>query len=231
MICLGADIENRNADGLTPLLYNAGIPQWHGVVVLRELLRWGANPHPHATTDLGEGALHLAMASATREDSHGRSYEMASLQDRLVLLLRAGCDPLLLDGRGHSPSDFALSSPRIWFQWCFAVDVTNVLSIERILELECPCSSQDDTMSGENESAGSDWESCSSGDESEELGVDPLYYCSDLDHAFLGWNGYFPWSVMPICRDCGLPCDMGDIGRRKRDAWEIFRALRTSIAR
>ncbi|KAL2006246.1 hypothetical protein VTN00DRAFT_9900 [Thermoascus crustaceus] len=37
--CLGADIENRNAHGLTPLLYNACIPQWHGVVVLRELLR------------------------------------------------------------------------------------------------------------------------------------------------------------------------------------------------
>ncbi|GFF83986.1 26S proteasome non-ATPase regulatory subunit 10 [Aspergillus udagawae] len=218
----GCDIEHENADGLTPLLYNACIPRWHGVVVLRELLQWGANPH--ATSHLGEGALHLAMAFSGPESVHGQ-LEGDSLETRLGILLQAGCDPNLQDGYEHSPSDFALSSPRIWFQWCLAVErvglsMKDVLATEGVSEVA--------RLVQGSTSADSDWESCS-GSEDEDGSQESTSSdtCSDTEHIFLCWNGFFPWSVPPCCADCGLVCEAEDIKRRKWDAWMVFQGLRT----
>ncbi|GIJ99060.1 hypothetical protein Aspvir_001184 [Aspergillus viridinutans] len=217
----GCDIEHENADGLTPLLYNACIPRWHGVVVLRELLQWGANPH--ATSHLGEGALHLAMAFSGPESVHGQ-LEGDSLETRLGILLQAGCDPNLRDGYGHSPSEFALSSPRIWFQWCLAVERVG-LSMEDVLGREGI--SEDARPVQGSTSADSDWESCSgSEDEDGSQESTSLDACSDTEHIFLCWNGFFPWSVPPCCADCGLICELDDIKRRKWDAWMVFQGLR-----
>ncbi|RHZ58510.1 ankyrin repeat domain-containing protein [Aspergillus thermomutatus] len=222
LVCSGCDIEHENADGLTPLLYNACIPRWHGVVVLRELLQWGANPH--ATSNLGEGALHLAMAFSGPESVHGQ-LEGDSLETRLGILLQAGCDPNLRDEYGHSPSDFALSSPRIWFQWCLAVErvglsMKDVLGTEGVSENARPVQG--------SASADSDWESCSgSEDEDGSQGSTSSDACSDPGHIFLCWNGFFPWSVPPRCGDCGRVCELDDIKRRKWDAWMVFQGLRT----
>ncbi|GIJ82628.1 hypothetical protein Asppvi_001137 [Aspergillus pseudoviridinutans] len=220
----GCDIEHENADGLTPLLYNACIPRWHGAVVLRELLQWGANPH--ATSHLGEGALHLAMAFSGPESVHGQ-LESDSLETRLGILLQAGCDPNLRDGYGHSPSDFALSSPRIWFQWCLAVErvglsMTDILGREGVSEDARPVQG--------STSADSDWESCS-GSEDEDGSQESTSSdtCSDTEHIFLCWNGFFPWSVPPYCADCGVVCEAEDIKRRKWDAWMVFQGLRAKF--
>ncbi|KAH1661788.1 hypothetical protein KXX65_002997 [Aspergillus fumigatus] len=220
----GCDIEHENAEGLTPLLYNACIPRWHGVVVLRELLQWGANPH--ATSHLGEGALHLAMAFSGPESVHGQ-LDGDSLETRLCILLQAGCDPNLRDGYGHSPSDFALSSPRIWFQWCLAVERVG-LSMDDVLAREGV--SEDVQPVQGSPSADSDWESCSgSDDEDGSKGRMSSVTCSDTEHIFLCWNGFFPWSVPPCCADCGLVCEPDDIKRRKWDAWMVFQGLRTKF--
>ncbi|CAI7611711.1 unnamed protein product [Penicillium bialowiezense] len=104
IICLGGEIEYRHTDGLTPLLHNDGNPGAHGNTVLRQLLQWGADPH--AQTLLGEGALHLAIAYSVSVPGHDLP-GLKSLQHRLELLLQAGCDPGLKEGKEHTPSDFA----------------------------------------------------------------------------------------------------------------------------
>ncbi|EAW11257.1 ankyrin repeat domain-containing protein [Aspergillus clavatus NRRL 1] len=222
LICTGCDIEHENVDGLTPLLYNACIPQWHGVIVLRELLQWGANAH--ATTYLGEGALHLAIAFSGPGSALGQ-IDGNALEARLRLLLRAGCDPNLLDNGGHSPSDFAMSSPRIWFQWCLAVERAG-LSMEEILGQEgvrAPVQAAYQSTPVED----AEWESCGSEDEDEGYQNETRQdTCFDADHVFLFWKGFFPWSVSPRCGDCGLLCDLDDIERRKWDAWIVFQSLR-----
>jgi hypothetical protein len=243
LVCLGCDIEHRNRDGQTPLLYNACIPRWHGVAVLRELLQWGADPH--AITNLGEGPLHLAIAFSIPGTMHGE-LEFNSLRERLALLLNAGCDPNLRDEGGHTPSDFALSSPKTWFQWCFAVEMARGISpsIENILSndddafgrfgpspppLERPepisdCQSVENTESDWESCIGSD---CEGSDSSDTYRSDT---CLDPDHIFLAWNGFFPWGCHPLCEDCGMPCDLRDISRRKWQAWQVFRDLKSEMS-
>lgn len=62
-----------------------------------------------------------------------------------------------------------------------------------------------------------DWETCSSDDDEGSAGCGEQF-CVDTDHIFLCRDGFFPWSVPPLCRDCGLPCRLEDISRKKRDA-------------
>ncbi|KAL1987583.1 hypothetical protein VTN96DRAFT_3183 [Rasamsonia emersonii] len=230
LLRLGTDIEHRNADGLTPLLYNTAVLGWHGYVILRELLKWGANPH--AVTDFAENALHLAIAFATwrlpEEESVGEDDDY--LVARLIILLQAGCDPSLLDWAGHSPSDFALSSPRTWFQWCLAIEQSGVTAIDTLLEEELDATSLPTTDTEEIKDLPEetdDWETCSSDDDEESAGRGEQF-CFDTDHIFFRRDCFFPWSVPPLCRDCGLHCRLEDISRRKRDAWNVFRALRAS---
>lgn len=241
LVCLGCEIEHRNSDGLTPLLYNACIPQWHGVVVMRELLQWGADPH--ATTNLGEGPLHLAIAFSIPGTMHEES-EFNSLRERLALLLDAGCDPNLRDGAEHTPSDFALSSPRTWFQWCLALEKAyGAPSIEHILIKEDDISAfldhsrlptnepepVDDLLNGD---ADSDWESCSGSEPEVNSSRDsPLLdcLCSHPEHIFLSWNGFFPWSIHPACADCGLRCNLLSIGHRKWQALQVFQTLKSQV--
>ncbi|KAJ5776445.1 ankyrin repeat protein [Penicillium nucicola] len=244
IICLGGDIEHRNADGLTPLLYNACTPGIHGVTVLNELLQWGADPH--AQSLLGEGALHLAIAFSIQmlPDSGLGSN---SLQGRLCALLKAGCDPTLEDNQGHTPSDFALSSPRTWFQWCLSIMNIRHLSMIQILAQETPAGfGKGAANAGAADSAecqpvgedlSTDWESCSdsctdSEDEQSERGdYQPSQTCSQPRHIFLSWNGKFPWSIHPSCMDCGLLCDLQDIHPRKLAAWKIFQGLLSRLDR
>ncbi|OQE20148.1 hypothetical protein PENFLA_c017G05331 [Penicillium flavigenum] len=237
LVCLGCDIEHENSDGLTPLLYNTCIPGLHGVRVLKELLNWGANPH--AQTHFGEGALHLAIAFSIPGTVHG-DVGFRSLQARLGLLLNAGCDPNLRDRNGHTVSDFALSSPRTWFQWCLSVEKNQGLPIEEIIRKEdnpggydaAPSNSQrSSNVCPSNEGLESDWESCSDSDGDDD-GTDstynpPLYNCSNYNHPFLSWNGFFPWSISPSCWDCGLPVQLQDISWKKWQALHILQALRS----
>lgn len=241
LVCLGCDIEHRNSDGLTPLMYNSCIPRWHGSAVLRELIQWGADPH--ATTNLGEGPLHLAIAFSIPGTVHGDA-EFNSLRERLAILLDGGCDPNLRDKDGHTPSDFALSSPKTWFQWCFAVEMAfGVSAMGDILSNEDDMSAHFHHLSSfkaaesvdtfQNiDDPGSDWESCSgSEDEKRDSIVNSPAdsSCSHPDHIFLSWSGLFPWSIHPPCVDCGLCCDLHDIGRRKRQAWQVFRDLKAQM--
>lgn len=240
IICLGGDLERENSDGLTPLLYNAFIPGKYGYMVLKELLQWNANPH--ARTRLNEGALHLAIAFSV-PGMLGDGLDNTLLQDRLLLLLEAGCDPGLADVHGHTPSDFALSSSRTWFHWCFAVERTRGLSMVQILDKECPlefCYSNTSDFYGEpfssedqaSEGTGSDWESCSDSADGSSNFTDSQSseFCLHPDHVFLCWNGWFPWGVDPLCADCGLLCDLSDIPRRKWQAWNIFQAMQSQLA-
>ncbi|KAL4898172.1 ankyrin repeat-containing domain protein [Aspergillus ambiguus] len=210
LVCLGCDIEHRNANGLTPLLFNAIVPRWHGTTILRALLQWGANPH--ATTNFGEGALHLAIAFSGPGSLHSHA-GATSLESRLVLLLQEGCDPSLRDVYGHTPSDFAMGSPKVWFQWCMAIEKTGTLDMESILDYE------EGLVSG---GSGSDDPAIGGAPGTERSGLDT---CSDASHIFLSWNESFPWSTGPFCHDCGLPCDLGYIPWRKRSAWAVFREL------
>ncbi|KAJ5493612.1 hypothetical protein N7463_009699 [Penicillium fimorum] len=239
LICLGCDIEHESSDGLTPLLYNACIPGWNGVTVLKELLQWGANPH--AKTHLGEGPLHLAIAYSIPGTVHG-DMGFRCLQARLGLLLKAGCDPNLQDQNGHTVSDFALSSPRTWFQWCLAMEKNQVLPIEDIIRKEDNSGGYDAALSSHersfddchnNEGLDSDWESCSDSDggsDKDETNSSydfPLNFCFDYNHPFLSWGGFFPWSISPSCWDCGLPVRLQDISRKKWQALNIFQTLRS----
>jgi hypothetical protein len=231
LLRLGADLEHRTSDGLTPLLYNTAILGWHGFVVLRELLKWGADPH--AVTDFSENALHLTFAFASshlsEEEESGGGHDN-SLVDRLVLLLQAGCDPCLLNSGGRSPSDFALSSPQMWFQWCLAVEKSGATSLDTIMEKELDdpfLQLIDPEEINDWPEETDEWETCSSDDDEEGAGCREQF-CFDIDHVFLYWDGFFPWKVPPTCRDCGLHCHLEDINPRKRDAWDIFRALKAS---
>jgi hypothetical protein len=240
IICLGGDIEYKNADGLTPLLHNACLSGYHGVIVLGELLQWGADPH--AKTLLGEGALHLAIAFSVSIPDHS-AIEMNSLRDRLGILLQAGCDPTLEDSNGHTPSDFALSSPRTWFQWCFAIEKIKNLSMVQILDQETPFglynhvkSTEETTELGQcqpvEDNKSFDWEYCSdSEDERSELKDNKSSAtCSHPGHIFISWNDKFPWSIDPSCTDCGQPCGFQDTHRRKWAAWSIFQGLVSQMA-
>jgi hypothetical protein len=233
---LGADVEHRNADGFTPLLYNAGILGWHGYVILRELLRLGADPH--AVTDFSENALHMALGYSTYyyqlEVKITTPRHDDFLVERLILLLQTGCDPGQLDVWGRSPSDFALSSSRMWLQWCFAVEKSNIVSIDELL-----CSELGDDLFPILDTVGvagvpihetGDWETCSSDgeDDNQETSEKQAACCHDRDHIFMTWNSFFPWSVPPLCIDCGRVCSIDDISRRKRDAWNIFKALKAT---
>ncbi|KAJ5826560.1 hypothetical protein N7447_003323 [Penicillium robsamsonii] len=235
LICLGCDIEHENSDGLTPLLYNACIPGWNGVAVLKELLQWGANPH--AKTHLGEGPLHLAIAYSIPGTVHG-DLGFRCLQARLGLLLKAGCDPNLQDQNGHTVSDFALSSPRTWFQWCLAMERNQSLPIEEIIRKEDNSEGDHVSLSSHgrsyddchsNDDLESDWESCSDSDrgETDSSYNLPLTFCSDYNHPFLSWGGFFPWSIPPSCWDCGLPVQLEDIAGKKWQALNIFQTLRS----
>ena len=240
IICLGGDIEHKNADGLTPLLYNACMPGVHGVTVLKELLQWGADTH--AKTLLGEGALHLAIAFSVPASGHG-VLELNSLRDRLGMLLQAGCDPSLEDNNGHTPSDFALSSPRTWFQWCLAIEKIGNLSMFQILDQESPSalynqpkSTEETADLGQHQPVGEDppsaWESCSdSEDEGSEFKDNKSSAaCSQPRHIFISWNGSFPWSIDPVCTDCGQLCGFQDTHRRKWAAWGIFQGIKSQMS-
>lgn len=238
LVRLGADLQHRNAHGLTPFLYNAGIGGWQGYVILRELLKLGANPKD--VSDFSENALHLALAYSTYypSEGHGAARNIRkddhSLVERLVLLLQAGCEPRQLDVDGHSPSDFALSSSRIWLQWCLAVERSGIVSIDDLL-----CSELDDVLlpvldtdvgAGAPVHETGDWETCSSDGEDDKQGIyeSQAVFCHDSDHIFLTWGGFFPWRVPPLCFECGTLCSSSDISRRKRDAWNLFKALASS---
>ena len=60
LIQLGADTEHRNPDGKTPLLFNARMPGYHGLAILKELIHCGADVH--AVARFSEGPLHIAIA-------------------------------------------------------------------------------------------------------------------------------------------------------------------------
>ena len=166
------------------------------------------------------------------------------MADRLLVLLQAGCDASKLDSGGHSPSDYALRDPNVWFQWCLAVEASGVTSMDDVLQVDDAQSvtgGKVETDVEMVEDSELEWESCSSDSGSNEIieinskgrrieggecsQHDPPS-CFTPSHLFLSFHGLWPWSCDPICSDCGLRCPLDDVSRRKRNAWGMFQLLK-----
>ncbi len=166
---IGYDIEERNSEGLTLLLFEATQIDRSVISVLKFLIEKGADLH--AVDLYNRGALHLALraheewgswdsfctddcdhsgseheASAwckfsTESESYAEDYcndglipapsavdeedevdedDEVDLRFKLLTLLRAGCDPNLLDKDGASPSDDARKKG-VWPEWTWAL--------------------------------------------------------------------------------------------------------------
>ncbi|OCK82413.1 hypothetical protein K432DRAFT_424190 [Lepidopterella palustris CBS 459.81] len=115
------DLEERNFHSNTVLLAAISLVGSKELVpVTRALLKAGANPL--IISARGWGALHglLWRLSACNHYDMTNS-EFVAITDIVVQLLRNGCNPLLLDADGCSPSDMALS-PTTWLIWCQALE-------------------------------------------------------------------------------------------------------------
>ncbi|KAJ5777047.1 hypothetical protein N7520_000293, partial [Penicillium odoratum] len=235
-ICLGCDTEHRNGDGFTPLLFNVCNPGQQSLVIVKELLDLGADFR--AKTNFGENALHLAIAYSIPGSVHGeRGFH--TLKERLLLLLNAGCDPYDKDQHGWSVSDFAMSSPITWFQWCLAIQKVQGLGIERLIYDEISIDKFDTVIKESEEQknqrldvegTGSEWESCGDNKEDKVLSFShSSNYCLASNHTFLSWGGAFPWSIPPICYECGLLFDLNDLNRRKQQALRVFQSLEAHV--
>lgn len=178
----------------------------------------------------------MALAFATFSPGHDDPY----LHERLLLLLRAGCDPSQLDYRGHSPCDFALHNPAVWLRWCIAIELSNVTTMDDILQAESKELQTKPSPVGKDSDSdsASEWESCDSqsdegkdeddnnNKDQEPPTEDDSAWCLDHSHIFISFQGNFPWSCHPLCHECGLRCVPGDIIRRKHIAWELHKLAR-----
>jgi hypothetical protein len=127
----GCDLEQKDGFGRTPLLScienvcRSALP-----AVVDMLLKAGADPLTTGNGD--EGMLHSLLRSLSAcNDESMEPAEVGSITSVLVALLRAGCNPNLLDEFSDTPSDKALS-PVAWVLWCDALrlagmDIKDVL--------------------------------------------------------------------------------------------------------
>ena len=114
------DLEIKDYSGKTPLLYalyRVNILELN--VVVKCLLNEGADSH--AVDDKGSGALHLLLGRLLACHSYYISPPNAAMLGGILsILLKAGCDPLLRNHLGFTPSDYALT-PAAWVLWCDAL--------------------------------------------------------------------------------------------------------------
>ncbi|KAH0542950.1 hypothetical protein FGG08_002719 [Glutinoglossum americanum] len=127
----GCDPEQKDGFGRTPLLScienvcRGALP-----AVVDMLLKAGADPLTTGNGD--EGMLHSLLRSLSAcNDESMEPAEVKSITNVIVTLLRAGCDPNLLDEFSDTPSDKALS-PVAWVLWCDALRLAG-MDIESVL--------------------------------------------------------------------------------------------------
>jgi hypothetical protein len=116
----GFDLEARDVNGNTPLLYSVYYTsEFQLIEVIDTLIKAGANIH--VTNKNGEGCLHLLLRRLSACNNYKMNDEFAgSIVDLLVRLIEQGCDPTLGNIVGYNPVDAALS-PTAWPLWCSAL--------------------------------------------------------------------------------------------------------------
>jgi len=125
-------LEERDLFGRTSLLASVeGVQRSQLPKVAQMLLQFGANPL--ALDNGGAGMLHFILRT-TSGCNNGTATEecMKPMKELMVQLLKAGCDPNLLDEDNRTPSDMALS-PVAWVLWCEVVHAAG-LDLMTILE-------------------------------------------------------------------------------------------------
>jgi hypothetical protein len=109
-LSLGYDINRKDSSGYTILQHECTLPYpdlaaYPGrAVYLSLLVEHGANVHSlHRCKD--RGPLHLVMDAVTLELVS--SYQIWEIEDTLVILINAGCDPYARDADGKTPFDYS----------------------------------------------------------------------------------------------------------------------------
>jgi hypothetical protein len=117
-LSLGYDINKEDSSGYTLLQYECTLPYpdlaaYPGrIAYLSLLIDYGADVHS-LHHDKYRGTLHLVMnAVALRLVS---TYWIGEVEETLVLLLEAGCDPYNRDSDGKTPSDY--TDPEVGGKW------------------------------------------------------------------------------------------------------------------
>lgn len=138
----GIDLEARDINGNTPLLYALYYtPEFQLVEVANTLIGYGANLK--AVNNYGEGCLHLLLRRLSACNNYNMCSETASsLIDILVVLLNNGCSPALSNIKEYTPIDAALS-PTAWPLFCCALERAGK-SINEILAIDCTMQSDAD---------------------------------------------------------------------------------------
>jgi hypothetical protein len=131
----GFDLEARDVNGNTPLLYSMYYtPEFQLVGMISVLLKAGANVC--AMNNFGEGCLHLLLRRLSACNNYKMSHEsMTSIIDILVMLLDRGCDPTLGNVVGYTPLDAALS-PTAWPILCSALEKSGMNIMDAILAID-----------------------------------------------------------------------------------------------
>jgi hypothetical protein len=114
------DFEIRDYSGKTPLLYALyRVHLLELAAIVKCLIKNGADPL--AVDNKGCGALHLILARLAACHNYYISPPSANMLGGILsCLLVAGCDPMLPNYAGFTPSDYALTSAG-WVLWCNAL--------------------------------------------------------------------------------------------------------------
>lgn len=132
LIDIASDLEIRDSDELTTLLY-AAKSDWPGSLpCLNFLVHHDADVF--AVDKRGCGALHILISSLEELYEHwshmGKKggccdeqsmISPAFVEDKLVVLLDAGCDPVALDYMGRTPAEYLGGDERGWTIWLSAL--------------------------------------------------------------------------------------------------------------
>lgn len=126
-LALGFNLEHRDAKGNTSLLHAActsNLKRNWGFKYFRLLIKYGADVH--AVNDQGLGPLHLTLKSAFHRHRYHSKPAWGSwpngVEEKLVALLEAGCDPNAMDHLGKTPSQYAEHNVNLLAVWTSALD-------------------------------------------------------------------------------------------------------------
>lgn len=113
------DLERRNFSGETTLLSHAASRGGYSTEAVLLLLQNGADPG--ATNLDGHNALVCAMTSIKAASERFRYI----VQQKLMILIRAGCQIDQRDKDGFTPSFHALKN-QCWYEWCSALEINGI---------------------------------------------------------------------------------------------------------
>jgi hypothetical protein len=126
---LGFDLEHRNFEGNSSLLrtaYGSSFKFTWAFKYFRLLIKYGANVH--AVNEKGLGLLHLTLKTVSLFPLYSVKSTWVSLlsgiEEKLVVLLEAGCDPNAKDHMGRTPSQYVEHDDDLLAVWTSALDET-----------------------------------------------------------------------------------------------------------